>query len=572
MQAGKKWVCAVLALALALQLPLMARHARAAAAENGIIRVLLTGLRLTDRADIALDGSYETQSGMAFQRGSRLTVASTTGTLMLYYEGMAMDAGQELVLYRHQADGFDENGVRINGSYALYAGDLYLAFKDGMLRAVLHVPVEEYLLGVVPYEMSDSFPMEALKAQAVAARTYALSHTGRSGDYDVTDSTLDQVYKGYNRANTNAAAAVMGTAGLCGYYKGGYAVCYYTASNGGQTDLAENVWGAGDFGYMAMVDDPYDLENDESVKKSYLLESTRDTASEAVYSLLDEKLTAAMAALGYDARVNRFRAAGIVSASVHTPRYAPPSRLMTLLGCELQVERSILALPPVHEEETSLFAQTTATASPAPTEAPAPVWSPYAVMTGTLPVDLDIFRQVEPVTGLSINGSDNELITVTKMAEGFRLESRRFGHGVGMSQRGAQQMAQAGKTFLEILAFYYPGMTLGVMTPEYSPRPALSAQFLATPGPAATPTPRPTLMPVLATPGPGEYRVKVTLIGTDSSLNLRDAPGTYGGIVRTLYYGQELVVVKEEADGWLQVRTDAVTGYVMSKFVEKVAP
>ena len=79
-------------------------------------------------------------------------------------------------------------------------------------------------------------------------------------------------------------------------------------------------------------------------------------------------------------------------------------------------------------------------------------------------------------------------------------------------------------------------------------------------------------MPVLATPAPGEYLVKVTLIGTDSSLNLRDAPGTYGGIVRTLYYGQVLIVEREEADGWLKVRTDAVTGYVMSKFVEKVTP
>jgi SpoIID/LytB domain protein len=568
MKAGKKWLSAALVLALIWPQGMRAR----AAADGSVIRVLLTALRLTDRVDIALDGSYETRDGMAFQRGSKLTVASTTGTLMLYYEGMAMDAGQELILYRHASEGFEENGVRINGGYALYAGDLYLAYKDGMLRAVLHIPVEEYLLGVVPYEMSDSFPMEALKAQAVAARTYALSHTGRSGDYDVTDSTLDQVYKGFNRANANAVAAVAGTAGVCGYYKGGYAVCYYTASNGGQTELAEHVWGAGDFGYLAMTDDPYDLENDESVKKSFTLSSMRDATSQGIYALLDAKLTAAMTAMGYDAKVNRFRAAGIVSVSAHTPRYAPPSRLMTLLGCELKVERSTLTVPSQPEEEILLFSTAAATASPAPTEAPA-IWSPYTEMTGTVPVDLDLFLQVEQAAGLSINGSDNELITVTAVAGGFKLESRRYGHGVGMSQRGAQRMAQGyGKTYQEILAFYYPGITLGVMAPGYTPRPALSAQFLSTPGPAATPTPRPTLMPVQVTPGPGEYRVKVTLIGEDSSLNLRDAPGTYGGIVRPLYYGQELVVMGEEADGWIKVRTDAVTGYVMSKFVEKVTP
>lgn len=63
--------------------------------------------------------------------------------------------------------------------------------------------------------------------------------------------------------------------------------------------------------------------------------------------------------------------------------------------------------------------------------------------------------------GLSINISQNELITVSDIGSAFMIESRRYGHGVGMSQRGAQQMAaQYGMTYEEILGFYYPGMGL----------------------------------------------------------------------------------------------------------------
>ena len=56
--------------------------------------------------------------------------------------------------------------------------------------------VEDYLLGVVPYEMSNSFPLEALKAQAVCARTYALSHVQGDPYYDLEDTTNDQVFRG----------------------------------------------------------------------------------------------------------------------------------------------------------------------------------------------------------------------------------------------------------------------------------------------------------------------------------------------------------------------------------------
>jgi len=99
----------------------------------------------------------------------------------------------------------------------------------------------------------------------------------------------------------------------------------------------------------------------------------------------------------------------------------------------------------------------------------------------------------------------------------------------------------------------------------------VSAAFLATPGPAATPTPRPTAAPLSSTPAPGEYLVAVTNIGVNSYLNLRAESNTQSAVLRQLYYGQQLIVTQEAGD-WLRVRMDDWTGYVMAQYVTRVEP
>ena len=121
----------------------------------------------------------------------------------------------------------------------------------------------------------------------------------------------------------------------------------------------------------------------------------------------------------------------------------------------------------------------------------------------------------------------------------------------------------------QILRFYYPGMTVKKVEYTYILPTPLSQQFLTTPGPAATPTPRPTPMPISATPGPNEYKVRVTNIGVNSYLNLREAPNTQAGVLRQLFFGQELIVTQELED-WLHVKTDDIEGYVMTEFVTKI--
>ena len=240
---------------------------------------------------------------------------------------------------------------------------------------------------------------------------------------------------------------------------------------------------------------------------------------------------------------------------------------MTRLRLSLNVSARRL-LPVDGEEEISIFTAP-AVQTPAANEER---WSAVAPLNAPVPVELEIFPTVERALGLSINGGSNELVTVRETETAFVVESRRYGHGVGMSQRGAQCMAGTYRwTYDQILRFYYPGMAVKVYASSFSLPAPVSAAFLATPGPAATPTPRPTAAPLSSTPAPGEYLVAVTNIGVNSYLNLRAESNTQSAVLRQLYYGQQLIVTQEAGD-WLRVRMDDWTGYVMAQYVTRVEP
>ena len=556
----KRILSFLLCLFTALSLLLTVR----AETQPGLIRVLLTRLNLTDQIEIALDGSY-TLGEIAFQRGTHLKVSCASGSLIVYYEGMAWDAGKALTLTRHQADAGLENGLRFQGKYELHPGDLTLSIKNGQLRAILSAPVEEYLLGVVPYEMSDSFLLEALKAQAVAARTYALRKAGSSQDYDVVDNTNDQAYYGVKAEHKNAAQAVRETAGLCAFYQNKLAECFYSASNGGQTELVSHVWGSGDYGYLTMVEDPYDLENPDSVVLSAAIPKAPRTNAKlgALRDILLDALSEPLEARGFQGDVE---ITGIQSAELTTPMYRDsPSQIMTRLRLTVRVRGQKLTRQEA-EEEISIFS--VLSSSPPQAQETQPQ-ERLVSAEAEIAVDLEIFPTLESALGLSINGGSNELMRIRETENAFILESRRYGHGVGMSQRGAQWMAATYQwTFQQILRFYYPGVTLKNISYSFVLPSPIARTFLATPGPAATPTPRPTLAPLLQTPGPNEYTVKVTNIGVTSYLNLRAEPNTKSAVLSQLYYGQPLLVLQEQGE-WLQVKTDELTGYVMAEFVAR---
>ena len=594
-----------LALLLMLALPLCAAQAQdmtlpSAGARDQTVRVYLSRLNLTDRMDLTLVSAYSvhTQAGaqLHFQAGSEVAVLLRDGALYLYYEGMSQLAGQSVTLLRAAVEG--ESGFRLTNYPALYAGDLQIDVVDGKVRPILSVHVEDYLLGVVPYEMSDSFPLEALKAQAVAARTYALRSQDPSQPYDLMDTTNDQVYRGYLPGNDQTERAIQETRGVCGFYRDQLAQCYYSASNGGQTELVETVWPTDeDFGYYAFGDDPYDVENPDSVVRTFEMKKTygeEETAPYALRNLLATQLFDQLTALGYDPAPESVRVDGVSAVSV-SGAASEDNKYMTRLTLTVSISgrtRKNAPAPVVdlNAEEVSLFEVVDETPSPTPTvqttgfmpvvtvtpsPTPTPVYGPFTPIEEPFTLELDIFPTAEQALGLDITAHyDNELWSVRETNDAYIVEARRFGHGVGMSQRGAQWMAaEYGKTYQEIIAFYYPGLTLM----RYEDQPAQMTQpeaaLAATPGPAPTPTPRPTLMPMTLTPQEGQWLATVTEIDDDSSLNLRKTPDLGGEILMRLYKGQQLLVLERcPQEGWVKVRTDVAEGYVVEDYLTAEAP
>ena len=559
-------------LPFALLILIMAVAFPASADTPSSIRVFLRRLQVEDTLRVTVKGQYATQDGrLSFSDGAKLVVVLRGDQLVLHTGQTAVVMGSSIKLVRCQSE--TPGYLLLNDGTGMYEGDLSLDIVENAIRPILTINVEDYLLGVVPFEMGDSFPLEALKAQAVTARTYALRKSGSSGAYDVEDTTNDQAYRGRTTSSPLSEQAVTETKGLCGVYRGALASCFYSASNGGQTELGQHVWptDAPDaYGYMDMRDDPYDLENRNSVVKRYTLQ--KKPGEKGIGEALHQALTTAMgeqlSALGVEADGELVRFDEIQFVEAVTPKYDGDSRLMTELRFTVKISVRDYTFRQTPSPQLAASSTPHADETPAPTATPA--FSPYRKVKEAVTVTLPIFTEAERAMGLSINVSQNELITVSDIGSAFLIESRRFGHGVGMSQRGAEQMArQYGMTYEQILAFYYPGMGLVSYDTGSAPLPTLNAELMATPAPTPSPTPRPTLMPVSTNQMPeGAYLAIVSNIDEDSTLNLREQPSTSGEVIRRLYKNQPLIVLSVSKDGWAHVKTDVMEGYVRSEYLQ----
>ena len=552
-----------------------------AAAEEAAptVRVLLRRLNLTDRIDLQLTGAYTIHWGkdsrMLAPDRSRITVQVRRDRLFLFYAGAALDCGESLRFQRAEA-GAATPGLTILPGDALYPGDLRLTVAGGQLQPVMTLNMEDYLLGVVPYEMSDDFPLEALKAQAVCARTYALSRIDPSKAYDLVDTTNDQVFRGVTGSHEQSARAVRETAGLVGTWRGKVAHCYYGASNGGQTELPAHVWSAKEeSGCYAVTDDPYDTENPQSVVRKARIRKDGQNLPEEMVRTLREMIFAQPQMADWVHQEDAFRIDGVTGAALTDPRYPEPCRLMTKLEISVSISgKQFLAPetpdPLIYEPDDGEEDGTGPT--PAPTAEPGLRLSEFRP-AGTFTVRLNLFPYLIRELQISIYGADNEIVTVTEEGDHWLLAAGRYGHGVGMSQRGAQWMAEKyGKSFQEILDFYFPGMKLQKAAAGAGVLPTPDPLLAETPGPAATPTPRPTLMPVAEENLPeGAWLASVENIEDDSSLNLRAEPAASSEILMRLYKHQRLIVLETCEDPvWVHVRTDSAEGFVMVSFLEKL--
>ena len=146
-----------------------------------------------------------------------------------------------------------------SGRYHAYRGSIVAQPSGGLLYIINVLPVEDYLRGLG--EVPSSWPLEAIKAQIVAARCYALTHMGSTGLYDVDDTTQFQVYRGIDSESASQNAAVEQTSGQVLMYGGRVIEAFFSASDGGHTANVSDVFGGSlaTYPYLTGVLDPWDV-------------------------------------------------------------------------------------------------------------------------------------------------------------------------------------------------------------------------------------------------------------------------------------------------------------------------
>ena len=169
------------------------------------------------------------------------------GDIAIESKGEIIPLNTDILVLRPDSDGF----VSTKGKW--YRGKLLIKNIKGSLTVINDLSVEEYIRGVVPSEMPSSWEYEALKAQAIAARSFALANLGKQAKYgyDLKDNTEDQAYGGASSETDRTNKAVRDTEGLVLTYDMKIISAYYSASAGGYTNT--DAWGGVNLPYLRSV-------------------------------------------------------------------------------------------------------------------------------------------------------------------------------------------------------------------------------------------------------------------------------------------------------------------------------
>lgn len=292
---------------------------------------------------------------------------------------------------------------------ACYPGSVLFRASNGKVDAINSVDVEEYLRGVIPYEIGklDSGRIEALKAQAVAARTYAYKHynSREAQGFDVYADTKDQVYKGLEGATPLTDAAVKATAGVTMMYNGEFIIAYYHSTCGGVTETLAT-WNRPNLPYLQSKTDLRQDGTPFCNESSYMKWERRFTDKE-IADLFKKNLSESKAKfVGTSSKDFK------IVKEISIKNKLPSGRISTLAvktdkgGFEVLTDRT-----------RWLFKKA---------------------------------NMILPSSFFEVKHEGKEWI----------VTGTGFGHGVGMCQMGVRARAQAGQSYQEILTHYYPGITL----------------------------------------------------------------------------------------------------------------
>ncbi len=289
-----------------------------------------------------------------------------------------------------------ETLVSAQGKWYRGGLDVYPATTQS-LAVVNEVPLEKYLFGVIPSEMPASWPIEALKSQAVAARTYTISHLGahRKKGYDLVATTSSQVYQGVKGETFQSNQAVSTTAGEILTHNNKPIHAYYHSTSGGQTEAGSSLWAP--FAYLQSVAD-YDHDSPKFTWYSEFSQPEMKTALAKMGIQVGDVLALQTSQRSVGGRVKTLRIVGTQGT-----KQLDGAKMRTALG-----------------------------------------------------LNSTFFN----VGSISPQGDLQDAPDSQNIPRSFQIAGRGWGHGLGMSQWGARGMAMRGHNYRDILGHYYRGASL----------------------------------------------------------------------------------------------------------------
>ncbi len=315
------------------------------------------------------------------------------------------------------------------------------------------VEQNDYINCVISEEMSRSWPLEALKAQAICARNYYETKLNRhkANGFDICSTTHCQAYYGMGNTDERTAQASAETAGLRAWYDGKLAELYYFSSDGGGTENVRNVWDDGDpIPYLCGVIDPYEATISDKI--AYWDETTTFTASQLTSILQANKRNCSTIV---DFQVTEYTPTGNVKSIAFTDSNGAVWPFFKESGI-----RNMLGLRSMRYTVTKSGGSAGGTY--------------YVEGGGTLSSMGGVYAISGKGTVGKLSHSNPYVITGTgtqylpapsggSVSAGeavFTVHSSGWGHHVGMSQWGAYAMASQGMSFTDILTFYFPGIEI----------------------------------------------------------------------------------------------------------------
>jgi len=361
----------------------------------------------------------------------------------------------------------DMSGITSLGTRSYRGVIEFGRFAGNRLTAVNIVYIEDYLLSVVPSEMPPSWHIEALKAQAVAARTFAVYRLGRfdARGFDLCDTTASQVYVGVTNEHPSTTQAVQATRGIMIFHNGRPIEAVYSSSSGGVTENSENAWGTV-LPYLRSVPDVHEVGAREWTRTITLSQLNQLLAAQniniggATGVRLDKHANGRVQVLTIlgttgSHSVSREPIRWFFSPSLDSRNFTIVGGATTSGGVVLQNVQNVQG-PSQGTYVRDIFGFAL----------------PVAVQGATVVTAAGRHQLAGEITirsafGTAVVGSGTTTppglgVASSVISTGYQIvfSGRGWGHGVGMSQHGAHGMAQAGFNFREILLHYYTGVEI----------------------------------------------------------------------------------------------------------------